>query len=195
MLMFPKSRAGAVRLAAPLMILSFLAMAGFLYWLSTYTPPEDTDVVTGEDGSTLNEVPFAEFAMDTQGYMGQTITVRSVDVTSMIGTRFFWTQLPDNVPYLVHLTEEALADSVVVASGLRMDVTGSVMALSDSLLDVWHESGAFPNPNDRFQVEFALDKGDYFEVAGFETGMDGGESGDSNESAEDDPSASNDPSS
>ena len=36
-----KSRAGAAKLATPLMILCFLAMGGFLYWLSTRTGPED----------------------------------------------------------------------------------------------------------------------------------------------------------
>lgn len=184
MLMFPKSRAGAVRLTIPLMILSFLAMAGFLYWLSRYEPPEveEVDQVVTEDG--LNEVAFDDFVMGTQGYMGQEITLRLVEVESTVGDRLFWTMLPGNNPYLMHVSDEALADSVEVIGGLRLDVTGSVMALSDSVLDVWMEAEILRNEGDRLQAMFAVDKGDYFLVRRFEmedeseSGEGSGESGD-----------------
>jgi hypothetical protein len=178
MQMFPKSRAGAVRLATPLMIVSFLAMAGFLYWLSTYEVPEVVvdDSGTGlEDG--LNEVAFADFVVETQGYMGEEITMRLVEVNSTIGDRLFWTMLPGGNPYLMHISEEALADSVEVLGNRRVDITGSVMALSDSLLDVWMESGVLRSEGDRLQTLYALDKGDYFRILRFEM-EDEGESGD-----------------
>ena len=177
MLMFPKSCAGAVRLTIPLMILSFLAMAGFLYWLSRYEPPEveEVDQVVTEDG--LNEVAFDDFVMGTQGYMGQEITLRLVEVESTVGDRLFWTMLPGNNPYLMHVSDEALADSVEVIGGLRLDVTGSVMALSGSVLDVWMEAEILRNEGDRLQAMFEVDKGDYFLVRRFEM-EDESESGD-----------------
>ncbi len=175
---FPKSRAGAVKLGIPLMILSFLAMGGFLYWLSTYEPPEvdeDAEEVAGEDG--LNEVRFEDFVTGTEGYMGQEITLRFVEVSSTVGDRLFWTMLPGNNPYLMQISEDALADSVEVMGNLVVDITGSVMALSDSTLDVWMEAGILKSEGDRLQALFAVDKGDYFLIRRFEM-EDEDESGD-----------------
>ena len=166
---FPKSRAGAVKLGIPLMILSFLAMGGFLYWLSTYEAPEVDEGMEGmadEDG--LNEVRFEDFVAGTQNYMGQEITLRLVEVSSTVGDRLFWTMLPGNNPYLMHISEEALADSVEVMGNLEVDITGSVLALSDSILDVWMEAGVLRSEGDRLQALFAVDKGDYFFIRRFE---------------------------
>ena len=184
MQMFPTSRAGAVRLGLPLMILSFLVMAGFLYWLSTYEAPEvevDDDSMVSQDG--LNEVAFEDFVLGTQSFMGEEITLRFVDVNSTVGSRLFWTMLPGSNPYLMHISEEALADSVEVLDGLRVDITGMVTELSDSVLDVWMEAGILRNDGDRLQAMFAVDKGDYFLIRRFEvedegeSGNDSGESG------------------
>lgn len=195
MQMFLKSRAGAVRLATPLMILCFLAMGGFLYWLSTYAPPEPQDMPTG-DGEVLNEVDFADFSVATQVYMEQEITLRNVGVTAMIGERLFWTNIVNDELYLLFVSESAAADSVDVAGLPRVDITGSVMPLTDSLIDAWFEAGVFANENDRFQAEFALDKGDYFEIWRFEIedGEEGeNESDESGESDDEDPAESGDP--
>ena len=151
------------------MIVCFVAMGGFLYWLSTYRPVEveTDDAATGEDGG--NEVAFEDFAAAPEDYMDEEFTMRMVVVNSMIGDRFFWTQVSDDLPYLVHIAEEALADSVEVLAGRRVDVTGTVMALTDSVLDVWMESGAIRNEGDLAQVQFAEDKGNYLNVIRFET--------------------------
>ena len=191
-----KSRAGAVRLATPLMILCFLAMGGFLYWLSTYAPPESQDMLTGEDGEALNEVDFADFSLATQVYMEQEITLRNVGVTAMIGERLFWTNIVNDDLYLLFISESAAADSVDVAGLPRVDITGSVMPLTDSLIAAWFEAGVFANENDRYQAEFALDKGDYFEIWRFEIedGEEGeNESDESGESDDEDPAESGDP--
>lgn len=193
MQMFPKSRTGAVRLATPLMILCFLAMGGFLYWLSTYAPPEQDALAAGEAGEVLNEVSFEDFAAGTQGYMGQEITLRDVGVTAMIGTRFFWTNITADDLYLLTISDAALADSVDVSGLRRVDVTGSVMALTDSVIGAWSDAGMFAHENDRFNVEFARDKGDYFEILRFEIEADEDESGESDESDEEDPAESDDP--
>lgn len=193
MQMFPKSRAGAVKLATPLMILCFLAMAGFLYWLSTYAATEPDEVVAGEDGEALNEVSFQEFAVGTQAYMGEEITLRGVGVTATIGTRFFWTNITADDLYLLAISDAAMADSVDVSSLRRVDVTGTVMALTDSVIAAWDEAGAFANEGDRFQVEFAEDKGDYFEVMRFEIEDEGDESDEPGESDDEDPAESGDP--
>lgn len=178
MQMLPKSRAGAVKPGTVLMIVSFMAMGGFLYWLSLYEPPE-TDMAEEDvaDESGLNEVAFADFVMGTQSYLGEEITLRLVEVESTVGDRLFWTMLPGSNPYLMHVADDALADSVELLGGIRVDITGSVMALSDSVLDVWMEAGVLRSEGDRLQTMFAVDKGDYFRILRFE--MEGeDESGD-----------------
>ena len=174
MQMFPKSRAGAAKLGTPLMIVSFLAMAGFLYWMSRYEAPVvDSDEMDTVSADGLNEVAFDDFVLETQGYMGVEITLREVDVNSTIGDRLFWTMLPGDNPYLMHVSDEALADSVEVLGGLRVDITGTVMTLSDSLLGVWMEANVLRSVGDSLQALYALDKGDYFHVLRFEMDDEG----------------------
>ena len=182
MQMFPTSRAGAVRLGLPLMILSILAMGGFLYWLSTYEAPEvepDEDATVGDDG--LNEVAFEDFVLGTETFMDEEITLRLVDVNSTLGARLFWTMLPGSNPYLMHVSEEALADSVEVLPDLRVDITGTVVELTDSVLGAWMQTGVLRNVGDSLQALFALDKGDYFVIRRFQMEAGGGSGGESGE--------------
>ena len=63
------------------------------------------------------------------------------------------------------------------------------MPLTDSVITAWSDAGIFASEGDRFQAEFALDKGDYFEVWRFEIE---GEEGESDEPGEEDPAVSGD---
>ena len=153
-----KSRAGAVRLGTPLMILCFLAIGGFLYWLSITA--ETAEVVAVEEAVEElggNVVAFADFSTGTGSYIGQEITLRGVAVASLLGPHCVWTSLEGGTPYLLHFAESALADSVNVVSGGSLSLIGTVMAMSDSILDAWEAVGAFPQENDRIQAEFAED--------------------------------------
>lgn len=153
-----RSRTGAARLGTPLMILCVLAMGGFLYWLSVTAEPTEIAVeVEAVDELGGNVVAFADFSAGTAGYIGQEITLEGIAVTSLLGPHGFFTSLADaqGTPYLVHLTEEALGDSVSIVSGHSVDVTGSIIIMSDSILDAWEAAGAFPQEGDRFQAAFA----------------------------------------
>ncbi len=155
-----KSRAGAARLGTPLMILCFLGMAGFLYWLSIAATPTEVAVVEEEAAEALeNVVAFADFSAGTETFIGQVISLEEIEVTSLLGPHCFWTSLEDaqGTAYLLHFSEAALADSVTLESGGAVNVTGTVMAMSDSILDAWEAAGAFPAATDRFQAEFAED--------------------------------------
>lgn len=157
--MFLKSRAGAAKLGTPLMILCFLAMGGFLYWLSITAEPTMIVVEEASDAELANLVAFADFSAATNSYVGQEISLEEIDVTSLLGPHCFWTSLQDaqGTAYLLHFSQEALADSVSVVSGGSVTVTGTVMAMSDSILNAWEAAGAFPQESDRFQAEFAED--------------------------------------
>ena len=153
-----KSRAGAAKLGTPLMILCFLAIGGFLYWLSVTAEP--TEVVVEdepEDDVAVNVVAFADFSAGTSSYIGEEITLERISVSSLLGPQGAWTSLENGTPYLLRFMESALADSVEIVSGGSINVTGSVVAMSDSILDAWEAVGGFPQAGDRMQAEFALD--------------------------------------
>ena len=175
--MFLKSRAGSARLGTPLMILCFLAIGGFLYWLSITAEPTAVVVEEVSEEGPENVVAFAEFSAATDSYIGRQISLEGIAVTSLLGPHSFWTSLDDaqGTAYLLHFSEAALADSVSVTSGISVTVTGMVMAMSDSILDAWEAAGAFPQESDRFQAEFAED---FIEVSSVATdeAESGGES-------------------
>lgn len=156
---FPRSRTGAVNPGVPLMILSFLVVAAFLYWLRITAEPTESPADQADDEpGVVNEVPLAEFFADDGAYLGQEITLVQVPVTSLLGPHSFWTALGDAFgnPYLVHLSDAARADSVDLTVGVPLTVTGAVRQMSDSVLADWEAAGAFPQgESERFQAEFA----------------------------------------
>ena len=178
---FLKSRAGAVKMGTPLMILCFFTVAGFLYWLSITAEP--TEVVIEEPEEVVeNEVAFADFSAGPAGYIGQEIMLRAVSMESLLGPHAFWTNLSDEqrTPYLLHLSEGLLADSMSVMDGDTVDVNGMVVAMSDSVLNAWAAAGAFPNEIDRTLAEFAEN---FIEVLSID-GVEASEASESSESSE-----------
>lgn len=154
----PRAQAGAVNPGVLLMLLSFLTVAGFLYWLSVKAVPTEVTVEEPEDDSMTNEVALAEFSAATAEYVGREIALREIPVTTLLGAHAFWTNLADaqKTPYLVHLSNALVADSVTVVAGTTVHVMGTVVAMTDSVLDAWEVAGAFTNgETDRFQAEFA----------------------------------------
>lgn len=157
------SRRGAAPSTTPiLMILAFIAMAGFLYWLSIAAGEssvqvvengDDTTEVDTDDGAT--QVAMSTFRDSPATYVGQRLRVTDVRVSSLLGRtgRLFWLQ-PDDNPYLVH-RDSTVAPDREVRSGMRGTVTGTVHEMSDSVLDAWEADGAFTSESDRFVAEFA----------------------------------------
>ncbi len=178
-----KSRAGAAKLGVPLMILCFLTVGGFLFWLSRTAEPTQVAQPVEEAGEALaNVVSLADFSTGTADYIGQEVTLEDIEVVQVLGTQALWTNLVGGTPYLLHLTETALADSVTIAQGDRVTVAGSVMAMSDSILNAWEAAGAFPQATDRIQAEFAED---FLEV----TAVSGGAADAESEEATSEPSS------
>lgn len=176
----PRAQAGAVNRGVPLMLLSFLAIAGFLYWLSVRAVPTEVAVAEPEEESMANEVALAEFSAATESYVGQEVSLRGIPVTTLLGAHAFWTNLADvqNTPYLIHLSSDLLADSVTAVAGATVDVMGTVLAMSDSVLDAWEAAGAFTNgETDRFQAEFAENFMEISFIADVEAAEPAGEPG------------------
>ena len=154
------SRAGSANLGTPLMIVSFLAIAGFVWWLSVTAEPTQVVIDESSDDDMAGDViSMSTFTTDTKSFMGREITLQAIPVTSALGPHSFWTSLADanDTPYLVHLGGMLVADGVGVTPGATVDVIGTVYAMTDSILNEWEALGAFPGPADRIQAEFAED--------------------------------------
>ena len=114
-----------------------------------HIPPDENGISTA--------AALSEFSTGTAAYVGQEVTLEGIEVVSLLGTQALWMNLDNGTPYLLHLTEMALADSVAVAQGDVVTVNGTVMEMSDSILDAWAAAGAFSQETDRIQAEFAVD--------------------------------------
>ncbi len=152
-----KSRAGAAELGAPLMILSFLMVAGFIFWLSVTAEPTEV-VVVAPDEVLENMVTLEAFSAGPAGFVGELVSLEDVNITALLGNHSFWTNLADanGTAYLLHLSDSLIADSLVsVSGGMAVTVTGTVVAMNDSILDAWEAAGAFNVEVDRSLAEFA----------------------------------------
>lgn len=163
-----RSREGAAQnLTMPLMLVAFVAIGGFLYWLSANAEP--TQVLIEEATPERNEgsggvVSWSDFGVDPESFSGSTITVPGVQVASLLGSQAFWAQLPNETPYLVKLGEALVASGAAVSSGDTGEVTGTVHMMSDSILNAWEAAGAFTDPVNRIEAEFATS---FFEAESF----------------------------
>lgn len=155
-----RSRAGAANTAVPLMILAFAVVAGFMYWLSIASAAAAPEVAEGTEPAaeeTSGALTLDAFSTDVQAHLGQEVTISGLPVVSALGPHSFWTNLTDanETAFLVHLGGGMIASGATAAPGATVEVTGTVMAMSDSILNDWEAAGAFPGPADRIQAEFA----------------------------------------
>ena len=82
---------------------------------------------------------------------GQMVRVNGVRVMSLVGTNGFWVELPNRNPFLVR-TE----DDTTVEPNQLVDIVGTIMAVSESLVADWVASGSI-GESDKLTVEFATD--------------------------------------
>ena len=149
--MTQKSR-GAANLAPVLMIVAFLSMIGFLWWLGATSEGtevvamnETDDAVADTTGGGVTEVTAADL-MAPDPYVGQEIRV-TAPVASRVGDQMFFIELPQ-APFLVKLP---VGQSPPQG---QVEVVGTVMARTDSLLTRWVESGVVSEA-DELVVEYA----------------------------------------
>lgn len=186
------SKKGAVNLSTLLMVVSFLAIVGFLYWLSSVAESTEAEVEPDAPEEVLNEVPLSVFSAGRVEYVGQEVTLRGLlveDATSL-APHFFWTNLSPGAAmqnnYLINVTQQLLDDSLVVANGSSVDVTGMVREMSDSLLDVWETAGIFGQETDRMVVSFAEN---FIEARALTVITDGMESDNEGDGSDSEPSS------
>ncbi len=133
-----------------LAVVAVIAVAALIWWLAVNAQPTQIEVAeeTGADSAAAAQdagVPvltLSDFAANTDSLQGHTIRMNGLQVASTLGTQAFWIQLPNSVPFLVKLDSAAVAKGAPLGSGARVSLTGTVHAMSDSVLSAWQQSGA-----------------------------------------------------
>jgi hypothetical protein len=148
-----RSRDGAAG-SAILMVLAFVSVGSFMYWLNTQAA--ELEVVVDETDTPTQSMgmAFSEFASDPSAHMVADVSVRGVEVASLMGDHQFWTQLDPNTPFLVRLNPAVVTGGFAFVYGDALSVKGRVHAMSDSVLDSWVAGGTMTD-DQRFEAEFA----------------------------------------
>lgn len=143
-------------------LVAILLVAVFLVWLaitsepSVVATPEETGDTTAMANATETAavVAPAEFEANQQTYWGQEIQLQNVVVTSTMGPRIVWVELPSGAPFLVRMNDALAQSGQAVTPQSQVTVVGRVLEKTDSVLTAWQESGTLENDGHRQQAEF-----------------------------------------
>jgi hypothetical protein len=144
------------------MALAVVLIAGFMVWLGVSSEPSQL-VAVREDGEAVatptdqpTPVEVDAFADNPAAFRGRHVELADLSVAARLGDQAFWANLPGNVPFLVRLSPELVADGRRVSSGDRVTIAGVVFERTDSVLVAWEQQGVI-TAGQRDQAEFAAD--------------------------------------
>jgi len=136
------------------MITAFVAVAGFMFWLSVTAKP--TEIVAPDPQDVFeNEISLLDFSGGPAGYEGQVVSLADVPVSARFGNFGHWINLldADRNGFILYLSDSLRADTTVatgtIQEGMLIGLSGMVVATTDSVLDAWEAAGAFTQPVDR----------------------------------------------
>jgi hypothetical protein len=90
-----------------------------------------------------------ELQTNAAAHEGEQVSLSGMNVQSTVGTSAVWVELPNKNPFLVHF-----AAPPIPAAGRRVDLVGTVHAITPDVVNGWVSSGAITE-NDKLVVEFA----------------------------------------
>ena len=90
-----------------------------------------------------------ELQTNAAAHEGERVSLSGMNVQSTVGTSAVWVELPNRNPFLVHF-----AAPPIPAAGRRVDLVGTVHAITPEVVNGWVSSGAI-SENDKLVVEFA----------------------------------------
>lgn len=154
------SRRGAANLAPVLMILSFVAMIGFLVWLGmtsegtegTIAMEEDTAGAMDEMETGATEVTPDQLTGNAGAFVGQRVRI-TAEVASPVGNRAFFLDIPGS-PFLVTMGTTLAEQRAGELPMGEIMVTGTLHTMTDSVISAWQEAGTI-SEGDVPVVEFA----------------------------------------
>ena len=153
------SRAGAVQIGPLMMLVSFVLVAGFLYWLSVTAKPTEIIPTEKREALTENVVTFAAFSAFPTDYVGETIGLRNVQMGHAFGNHGRWINLQDvsGNGYIVYFPDKVRMDSASfyhkITDGTVVDLSGVVVETTDSVLHAWGTAGSYTTEVDRLVAE------------------------------------------
>ena len=161
------SRRGAADLSILLMFMAFASIGGFLFWLMGAADAQresrlvaDTTEVASDDFSMATTVAAVDIQTDATPFEGQLIRIAGLTVASTFGTQGFWLQLPNRNPFLISMSEQVMAEGLILAAGQPATAIGTLYAMSDSVVTAWVAAGTI-SEGDQLAAEFA---GHYLEA-------------------------------
>jgi hypothetical protein len=155
-----RSRVGAASLAVPLMVVTFLLVAGFMWWLRQNAATTSVMLEDGEGADSVTApqpaaggvaVSEEQLKVSPAQFEGQVVSV-TLPVAMAVGTQAFFLDVTD-APFLVKLSEALVQQGQAVPQG-QVTVTGPLMAMTDSIRQDWLGRGIIPQA-DEILVEFA----------------------------------------
>lgn len=144
--------------------LAVVLLVGFMIWLAASSEPSemvairelrDTDDMAAQPGDQAIPVTVQAFSANVDGYRGQNIRIENASVLSRMGTQAFWIALQGDIPFLVRMSPELVAQGRQVDGGQRVHVAGIVYERTDSILSVWEQEGVVTSAGQRAEAEYA----------------------------------------
>jgi hypothetical protein len=128
------------------MLLAFGSMGGFLYWLSIAATP--TEIAVAEE-EIAQAVSLSAFARNPIMFEGDLVVVDGVEVQTVLGSQVFFATFPNDLSYPIRIDRSlgAVGGQLVPAAMGR--VTGTVYALTDSILEAWDAESVFADDTQR----------------------------------------------
>ena len=139
------------RRAVPLVLLGLVTMIACGGEPAAEPVVEEEPVVEVPVMPEFTEIQAEQLQTGAAAFRGQMVRVNGVRVMSLVGTKGFWVELPNRNPFLVR-TE----DDTTVEPNQLVDIVGTVVAVSESLVADWVASGSI-SEIDKLTVEFATD--------------------------------------
>ena len=130
------------KLSLPLMIVAFLAVAGFVYWLSVTAQP--TEMPVAEEEEPALELSFEVFQTRASEVVGERVRLPYVQVAANLGLQAFWFEFPDGNIYLARIGPELAETGFLVEEGDDVRITGVVHEMNDEVLNAWVNQGVIP---------------------------------------------------
>jgi hypothetical protein len=184
------SRRGAIPL--PFLIVILVVMLGIVYWLNQRSNAREAAQAAVAEQMAADSAAAAAAAAeaaagatvvsgeilqtDPSPYTGQRIRVEALYVTGGLGTQGFWLELPNRNPFLVSLSASARAEGITATFGQTVTVTGTLVAMGDSVLNAWSTAMTI-GEGDRLAAEYATHfvEAEMIQVVPDSAGQTGGE--------------------
>jgi hypothetical protein len=156
------SGGGSGNLAWLWALVAILAVGGLMAWLAVQSNRLTTQPIVQETaprdapaGAAVDAEPavLGDVAAAPEPFVGRRLRMDGVEVAATLGPSAFWGDIPGANPFLV-LFSPNLTERPEIEAGQSYNLQGVINVVTDSLLNVWVESGAI-RPGARDEAGFA----------------------------------------